>query len=63
MLLSDGDGLYLRKQTRDGELLGARWEEFDLEALSPSGAVWHLPASRSKTGEGLDVPLVPEVLD
>ena len=55
--------LLLALCVRKGELLGARWEEFDLEALSPSGAVWHLPASRTKTGEGLDVPLVPEVLD
>jgi hypothetical protein len=111
MLLSDGDGLYLRKQTRDGaswtvpyhfagrqhwltlgnypdmplaqlfekirdtpsfgednllaiklllalcvpkgELPGARWEEFEFDAQSPSGAVWHLPAARTKTGEGL----------
>jgi integrase len=55
--------LLLALCVRKGELLGARWEEFDLEALSPSGAVWHLPAARTKTEEGLDVPLVPEVLD
>jgi integrase len=55
--------LLLALCVRKGELLGARWEEFDLEALSPSGAVWHLPAARTKTGEGLDVPLAPEVLD
>ncbi len=41
----------------------ARWEEFDLDGLSPYGAVWHLPAARTKTGEGLNVPLVSEVLD
>ncbi len=55
--------LLLALCVRKGELLGARWEDFDLEALSPSGAVWRLPATRTKTGEGLDVPLVPEVLD
>lgn len=55
--------LLLALCVRKGELLGARWEEFDLEALSPSGAVWHLPAARTKTGEGLDIPLAPEVLD
>jgi integrase len=55
--------LLLALCVRKGELLGARWEEFDLEALSPSGAVWHLPAARTKTGEGLEIPLVPEVVD
>jgi integrase len=55
--------LLLALCVRKGELLGARWEEFDLEALSPSGAVWRLPAARTKTGEGLEIPLVPEVVD
>jgi integrase len=31
--------LLLALCVRKGELLGARWEEFDLEAFSPSGAV------------------------
>ena len=43
---------------RKGELLGARWEEFDLEGSTPLGAVWHLPATRTKTGTPLDIPLV-----
>jgi len=47
---------------RKGELLGARWEEFDLDGSTPSGAVWHLPASRTKTGSSLDIPLVPAVV-
>lgn len=55
--------LLLTLCVRKGELLGARWEEFDLETLSPSGAVWHLPAARTKTGEGLEIPLVPEGVD
>ena len=50
--------LLLALCVRKGELLGARWEEFDLEGSTPSGAVWHLPASRTKTGSPLDIPLV-----
>lgn len=37
---------------RKGELIAARWEEFDLKA-----GVWHLPSTRTKTGAGLDIPL------
>jgi len=44
---------------RKGELLGARWEEFDLDGSTPLGAVWHLPAARTKTGLSRDIPLVP----
>lgn len=55
--------LLLALCVRKGELLGARWEEFDLKALSPTGAVWRLPAARTKTGEGIEIPLVPEVVD
>jgi integrase len=54
--------LLLALCVRKGELLGAQWEEFDLEGNAPLGAVWHLPASRTKTGTALDVPLVPEVV-
>jgi len=54
--------LLLALCVRKGELLGARWEEFDLDGIPPSGAVWHLPASRTKTGAGLDIPLVPAVV-
>jgi integrase len=46
-----------------GELLGARWEEIDLEGGIKSGPVWHLPAARTKTGEGADIPLVPQVVE
>jgi integrase len=48
---------------RKGELLGARWEEIDLEGGIKSGPVWHLPAARTKTGEGADIPLVPQVVE
>ncbi len=55
--------LLLALCVRKGELLGARWEEFDLEGSTQAGAVWHLPAARTKTGEGLDIPLVPAVTE
>jgi integrase len=61
-----GDGLALKLLlalcVRKGELLGACWEEFDLDGDLPSGAVWHLPSSRTKTGAALDIPLVPAVV-
>lgn len=55
--------LLLALCVRKGELFGARWEEFDLEGRSKSGPVWNLPASRTKTGEPLNIPLVPAVVD
>jgi integrase len=54
--------LLLALCVRKGELLGARWTEFDLDGETPTGAVWHLPASRTKTGESLDIPLAPAVV-
>jgi integrase len=54
--------LLLALCVRKGELLGARWAEFDLDGETHAGAVWHLPASRTKTGEGLDIPLAPAVV-
>ena len=48
---------------RKGQLLGARWAEFDLDDETQAGAVWHLPASRTKTGESLDIPLAPAVVE
>jgi integrase len=41
--------------TRTGEALGARWEEFDLDAKG--GPVWRIPATRMKTGRPFEVPL------
>jgi integrase len=55
--------LLLSLCVRKGELLGARWKEFDLEGETDAGPVWHLPAARTKTGEGLDIPLVPTVVE
>ena len=55
--------LLLALCVRKGELLGARWEEFDLEGGTQAGAVWHLPASRTKTGVGVDIPLSPPVVE
>jgi integrase len=54
--------LLLALCVRKGELLGARWTEFDLDGETHVGAVWHLPASRTKTGESLDIPLAPVVV-
>jgi len=54
--------LLLALCVRKGELLGARWEEFDLDGNTPLGTVWHLPASRTKTGASLDIPLVLAVV-
>jgi len=60
--------LLLALGVRKGELLGAQWNEFDLDGASPT---WRLPASRTKTGEvpasrtktgeALTIPLVPTV--
>jgi len=55
--------LLLALCVRKGELLGARWAEFDLGGETPAGAVWHLPATRTKTGESLDIPLAPTVVE
>ena len=38
--------------TRNSEVRGARWDEFDLDAR-----IWHVPAERMKAGKAFDVPL------
>jgi integrase len=43
---------------RSGEVLGARWDEFDLDA-----ELWKVPASRMKAGREHRVPLTPRALD
>ncbi len=43
---------------RSGEVLGARWEEFDLDA-----AVWTVPAGRMKAGKEHRVPLALRALE
>jgi integrase len=55
--------LLLTLCVRKGELLAARWSEFDLDGKSSAGPVWRLPAERSKTGAPLDIPLVPQVIE
>ena len=55
--------LLLALCVRKGELLGARWAEFDIDGETQAGAVWRLPASRTKTGESLDIPLAPTVVE
>ncbi|SMF94000.1 Integrase [Methylomagnum ishizawai] len=49
--------LLLLLAVRKGELVGARWAEFNLDQ-----AVWCLPAERTKTEAAIDIPLpVPAV--
>ena len=43
---------------RTGEVIGATWSEFDLEA-----GVWLLPGERMKGGEDHTVHLVPRALE
>jgi integrase len=43
---------------RTGEVIGARWPEFDLQA-----AVWTLPATRMKAGKEHRVPLAERAID
>jgi integrase len=42
---------------RSGEVIGARWVEFDLD-----GAVWTVPATRMKAGKEHRIPLAPRAL-
>lgn len=46
--------LLLVLAVRKGELIAARWDEFELDVKVP---VWHLPGIRTKTGQPLDIPL------
>jgi len=55
--------LLLALCVRKGELFAARWSEFDLDGKTTAGPVWRLPGSRTKTGAGLDIPLVPQVVE
>lgn len=49
--------LLLALGVRKGELIGASWDEFDLEA-----GVWHLPAIRTKTEAAISIPLSDTVI-
>jgi integrase len=42
---------------RKGELIAARWEEFDIDSK-----LWNMPEERSKTGEAITVPLPSVVI-
>jgi integrase len=55
--------LLLALCVRKSELLAARWQEFDLDGRGDAGPVWRLPGSRTKTGDALDIPLVPAVVE
>jgi integrase len=46
-----------------GELFGAPWKEFDLEGRGKRGPFWNLPASRTNTGDPLNIPLAPAVVE
>lgn len=50
--------LLLMLGVRKGELLGATKAEFELQ-----GAVWHLPAERTKTGSAITVPLPRQAVE
>jgi integrase len=50
--------LLLALCVRKMELLGAKWEEFDLEQR-----LWRLRPSRTKTGAAIDIPLAEPVLE
>ena len=55
--------LLLALGVRKGELLGAKWSEFDLDGATDLGPVWRLPAKRTKTGAPLSIPLAPAVVE
>ena len=50
--------LLLALCVRKGELLAAKWQEFDLEGETRQGPVWRLPGARTKTGAPLDLSLI-----
>jgi integrase len=50
--------LLLLLAVRKGELIGAKWSEFDLD-----NAVWYLPGERTKTGSAIDIPLPPIAIE
>ncbi len=54
--------LLLSLGVRKGELLRARWSEFDIDGITALGPHWRLPASRTKTAAPLSIPLVPPVV-
>lgn len=55
--------LLLALCVRKGELLAATWDEFDLAGEPARGALWRLPAERTKTGTAIAIPLAPPVVE
>lgn len=56
--------LLLTLLVRKGQLLAAKWSEFDLDGETDLGPVWHLPAARGKSHKvDVDIPLVPQVVE
>ncbi len=56
--------LLLALLVRKGQLLPAKWTEFDLDGTTDLGPVWHLPARRGKSHRiDVDIPLVPRVVE
>jgi integrase len=55
--------LLLALGVRKGELLSAKWSEFDLDGATDLGPVWRLPAKRTKTAASLSIPLAPAVVE
>jgi len=49
--------LLLTLAVRKGELIAAKWGEFDLPA-----SLWNVPEERSKTGKGITIPLPEETV-
>ncbi len=52
--------LLLLLAVRKGELIAARWDEFELEV---DESVWHLPGVRTKTGQAIGIPLPAMAVD
>lgn len=50
--------LLILTAARTGEVVGAKWEEFNLD-----NAIWTVPASRTKTRRAHRVPLAPRVIE
>ena len=49
--------LQILTATRPGEVVGARWDEFDMENLT-----WTVPGERMKAGKAHRIPLSPQVI-
>lgn len=43
---------------RKGELIAVKWNEFNFDK-----ALWHIQQARSKTGQGISIPLAPVIVE